>query len=219
MQLVNRVVALRIAVVLWVVGGAVAALLAISVSADWVKGLDDTVGSAVVEVDALVALGRAFNLVGSLRIMAPVMIIVAVYLTWKRRWMALSFWVSVSAISQLVVFGMKALYARPRPPIALVHTTGYSFPSGHALTAAALALALVMVISPRWSRRRGPWIVASTYAVAMAWSRVYVQAHWLSDVVAGAAIGAAVALSTAVVVQAIWVRRVQRDDGVDVWVG
>jgi undecaprenyl-diphosphatase len=37
--------------------------------------------------------------------------------------------------------------------------------------------------------------LAVLYIVAMAWSRVYLRAHWLSDVVAGAALGAAVAIS------------------------
>ncbi len=208
--LADPVAALRVAIILWLVGGALAVLLAIATTSDWVQGIDDWVHSTFVGFDVLVALATALDLIGSLRLMAPFMIVVAIYLAWRRRWTALAFWGTVVVVSQLLVGTMKVAYARPRPPIALVQTTGYSFPSGHALTGAALAFALVIVMVPPGLRRRRLWIVAAIYAVAMAWSRVYVQAHWLSDVTAGVAIGAAVAISAALVIQWIYERRSQR---------
>ncbi|WP_020119303.1 phosphatase PAP2 family protein [Streptomyces canus] len=63
----------------------------------------------------------------------------------------------------------------------------WSFPSNHAATAAAAAVALLFV-----SRRLGA--VASSAAVAMAASRVWVGSHYPHDVVAGLAVGALVAL-------------------------
>ncbi len=201
---------MRVASILWLVGGALAVLLAISTTADWVQGIDDWVYVAVVEFDVLVAFATSLDLIGSLRLMAPFVIVVAIYLAWRRRWTALAFWVAVAVVSQLLVGTMKVAYARPRPPIALVDTTGYSFPSGHALTGAAIAFALVVVMVPPGPRRRGLWIVAAMYAVVMAWSRVYVQAHWLSDVTAGAAIGTAVAISAALVIQWVYDSRSQR---------
>lgn len=208
--LASRVAAIRVAITLWLVGGALSVLLAIPTTADWVQGIDDWVHSAVVEFDVLVALATALDLIGSLRLMAPLMLVVAIYLLWRRQWTALAFWASAVVVSQLFVGTMKVAYARPRPPMALVHTTGYSFPSGHALTGAAIALALVIVMVPSGPRRRLFWIVATIYVVAMAWSRVYVQAHWLSDVTTGAAIGAAVTISAALVIEWIYGSRSQR---------
>ncbi|MET8081305.1 phosphatase PAP2 family protein [Streptomyces sp. NPDC005303] len=63
----------------------------------------------------------------------------------------------------------------------------WSFPSNHAATAAAAAVALLFV-----SRRLGA--LAAVAAVAMAASRVWVGAHYPHDVVAGLAVGALVAL-------------------------
>lgn len=197
----NPVATIRVAIILWLVGGTFAVLLAIPTTADWVQGIDDRVYSGIVGFDVLVAVATALDLIGSLRLMVPFVAVIAIYLAWRRRWTALALWSTVAVVSQLFVGTMKVAYARPRPPIALVHTTGYSFPSGHALTGAALAFALIIVMVPSGPRRRPLWIVATIYAVAMAWSRVYVQAHWLSDVTAGAAIGAAVAISTALIVQ------------------
>src|SRR3954454_3949691 len=68
-------------------------------------------------------------------------------------------------------------------PFLSAHSGGQSFPSGHAATAAGLAIALTLIYP------RGRWffaVVAGTVAV----SRVVVHAHFPTDVVAGAMLGA-----------------------------
>jgi undecaprenyl-diphosphatase len=131
------------------------------------------------------------------------MVLTAVYLLWKRRWEALAFWVLAIVGSQLLIGPIKTLYARPRPPLALVETTGFSFPSGHAVAGAAVAVALVIVLVPAGSKRRNLEMLAAVFAVLMALSRVYLRAHWLSDAVAGAALGAAVAIGAAALVHLV----------------
>ncbi len=71
----------------------------------------------------------------------------------------------------------------PNPP------TSWSFPSGHAASAAAFATA-VAVECPKAGLAIAP------LAAAVAYSRVHVGVHWTSDVVVGAAVGAGIALST-----------------------
>ncbi|MDI1289798.1 MAG: phosphatase PAP2 family protein [bacterium] len=94
------------------------------------------------------------------------------------------------AAQQVVV----ALVAEPRPyavhPQILVlvgRSTDGSFPSDHACAVGAAAVALFFV-----DRRLG-WI-ATVGAILMAAARVYAGAHWPMDVVAGLALGAALAL-------------------------
>lgn len=65
-------------------------------------------------------------------------------------------------------------------------TTDFSFPSDHATTAGAVAVGLLFA-NRRWG------IVASALAVLTAFTRVYVGAHYPSDVVAGLALGGIVA--------------------------
>jgi membrane-associated phospholipid phosphatase len=62
-----------------------------------------------------------------------------------------------------------------------------SFPSSHAANAAALAV----VLSRRW-RRGMPWFVIA--AAVVSWSRIYLNRHFLSDVLCGVMIGVAVAV-------------------------
>jgi membrane-associated phospholipid phosphatase len=101
----------------------------------------------------------------------------------------------------------KWLLAVPRPGasglLPQLHMIGAAFrapvsmPSGHALAAAATA-ALVLLALPRLRRSLlGPLLLL--YAALVGWSRVVVGAHWPSDVLVGAGLGAlSVALCLAV---------------------
>jgi undecaprenyl-diphosphatase len=47
-------------------------------------------------------------------------------------------------------------------------------------------------------------VAAAAFTVAMAVSRMYLAAHWLSDALGGAVLGAAIAVASALAVQAMW---------------
>ncbi|MCL1598915.1 MAG: phosphatase PAP2 family protein [Actinomycetia bacterium] len=198
-----------VAVVLWLFAGFVALMLAIPATAGWVQNIDDAVFRIAVanEIPVLVTLGEVLAFVGSVYVMAPLMVIVAVFLSTTKRWNALWAWLLTIGISQFLIGSVKALYARERPPLPLVETTGYAFPSGHALTGAAVAIGLVIVLTSPDSKRRYVGIIAIVYALVMAWSRVYVRAHWVSDVSAGLAFGAAAAITAALIIDRMSERR------------
>lgn len=67
----------------------------------------------------------------------------------------------------------------------------HSFPSGHATHAFALAAGIA-------AEAHRPWVTTVAYGTAtlVAWSRVHDEAHWTSDVVAGALVGASASLTT-----------------------
>jgi len=104
------------------------------------------------------------------------------------------------AASEIGLGQLKDLVERPRPPSPLVHTTGFSFPSGHATATAVSALALVIMLLPPGPARWGWEVRAVLFSLVMALSRTYLQAHWLSDAVAGTLFGTAVVLASVVVV-------------------
>jgi len=210
--LVDHPLAMRVSILFWIIGGALFIALAIPTVFSVVQAVDDAAYRLAVSLEqgALVGVAKVFDFVGSTVVAAPVMVIVAVFLLWRRRWEALGFWVLAMAGSQLLIGPIKVLFERPRPPLPLVETTSFSFPSGHAVVGAAIAISLVIVLIPAGPKRRNWEMLAAAFAVLMGLSRVYLRAHWLSDVVAGAALGAAVAIGAAVLAHLLeerWHRR------------
>jgi membrane-associated phospholipid phosphatase len=88
---------------------------------------------------------------------------------------------------------LKLAFQRPRPELAFVHLDTYSFPSGHAAGSAAIYAALFYVAARRGGL--GQQVVwAGAYigvVVLIGFSRLYLEAHYLSDVLAGVSLGAA----------------------------
>jgi undecaprenyl-diphosphatase len=204
-------VAFRLSLILWAIGGLVFVALAVPSLADVVQGIDDWVHSLAVDLEASVpvAIAKGLDVVGSTWVTAPIMVLVGLALAFTRRWEAFAFWCLAMAASQALIGPVKGLYERARPPLPLVETTGFSFPSGHSVAGAAIAIALVIVLVPAGPRRRNLEMIAAAFAVVMALSRVYLRAHWLSDVTGGAAMGAAVTIAAAAL--AHWLDRYVTD--------
>jgi undecaprenyl-diphosphatase len=148
----------------------------------------------------LTAIAKALNLLGSGIVTIPFRIAVAVWLVGRTRWRALAAWLLTWATAEIVLVGAKHFFHRGRPPGALVDTVGFSFPSGHAVAGASIAVALVLVLLAPGPRRRRWELAAAGFAFVMGFSRVYLLAHWFSDVVAGVLLGSGIALACAALV-------------------
>jgi membrane-associated phospholipid phosphatase len=140
------------------------------------------------------------NIVGS-GIGALILAVIAVMFD-RRKWAHLPLLISASLGAGLVADVVKLCISRGRPhsvdlstatfsstfdglfPVLSAGSMGQSFPSGHAATAAGLAVGLSMLYP------RGRWFFASL-VIGVAASRVIVHAHFPTDVVAGAVLGGA----------------------------
>jgi undecaprenyl-diphosphatase len=88
---------------------------------------------------------------------------------------------------------MKAAVDRARPPDPLVDTSGSAYPSGHAAMAVTyLAIAVLLARTGHPARRLAIVLTGLAIAVLIGLSRVYLRAHYLSDVGGGWAVGLAV---------------------------
>lgn len=122
---------------------------------------------------------------------------------WRRLRNVLMALFPPAAVILSVILGsiVKIVVSRARPDTALlVHVHGRSFPSGHATAATALALtAVVVAYALRIHHRRLVLVAAAAYAVLVCLARIALGVHYLTDVVAGAALAGAVVLSAALV--------------------
>jgi membrane-associated phospholipid phosphatase len=94
--------------------------------------------------------------------------------------------------NHVVTTAIKDLADRARPTLnAFAATLGPSFPSGHSSTAASFYAAAALVLGRRRGRRARALLAGGAVgiAVAVASSRVLLDDHWLSDVIAGLALG------------------------------
>ena len=170
--------------------------LAPATAAPFVGDVDATVWSGMAEIRfaPLTSLFHALNIIGSGLLTIPIRVVASVILALHRRWRAFTAFVLTWATSEIAVRLLKELFDRGRPPGSLVDTSGPSFPSGHAVAGAATAIALVLAFLPEGPRRRRWEWAAAAFAFTMALSRVYLRAHWFSDVVAGTLLGSGIAI-------------------------
>lgn len=141
-------------------------------------------------VDAAILL----TALGAAQVAGGLMLGGAVTLAMRRRFGYALALVAGGALTYVAVNLAKVAERRPRPADMLVEVSGYSFPSGHAAYSIAwVALALVTArMFPRAAQRVPIVLVGVLLAVGIGLTRVYLNVHYLSDVLAGWALGGAV---------------------------
>ncbi|MEU7105670.1 phosphatase PAP2 family protein [Streptomyces sp. NPDC046215] len=128
--------------------------------------------------------------------MRAALAVTALWLARRQEWLLVA-WVAVtSALGTGLQQGLKAAVGRDRPrwtdPVATAHYQ--AFPSGHALTATVACGLLVWLLWLHGTRTGGVRTALALGAVSVlgvGFTRVYLGVHWLSDVVGGCLLGAA----------------------------
>jgi undecaprenyl-diphosphatase len=182
---------------LWAGGGMLALVLLIAVllparPLDVDRGWSEAMHH--LETPQLTHLALVLNWLGRAVGRAIALTFIGLLLLRGRRWLALGAFAVAESVASLLSALLKVLNDRPRPGGGLVHPVGASFPSGHVTYADATCVALVLLFTTPGIRRRWWWMLASVGVVGMAWSRTYLQVHWLTDVIAGALLGSGISL-------------------------
>ena len=118
---------------------------------------------------------------------------IAVYLAVTRRFRTLAHWLAAAGFAQVLVFALKHAFARARPETAYAAIDEFSFPSGHAAMSLVVYGFLAFLLGHGKPISRQAWfaLVAAAIATLVAFSRIYLGAHWLSDVIASFGLGIA----------------------------
>ena len=133
---------------------------------------------------------------GSLEALVLVSVLVAIALLVRRSWSLLAAWLFAVFGGEALNLLLKDLFARPRPHFErpFVVETSFSFPSGQAMESLVVygMLAYFAVLA---SRDQGKRVIsvggAAVLVVLIGLSRLYLGAHYFSDVVGGFAAGGA----------------------------
>lgn len=124
----------------------------------------------------------------------PVLGLLLVLVEWRRlanRYLVPFLLVTVLG-DQLLTVLIKGAVGRVRPTLnPIAASLGPSFPSGHSSTAASFYAAAALILSRGRGARASSRIAGAAIAIiaAVATSRVFLDVHWLSDVIGGVALG------------------------------
>ena len=160
---------------------------------------------------ALTAVARGLSTVGSPGVLLGVAVLALAVLAWRRRFDEALLFAFAFGAAESIALVLKHVVGRLRPPAVDVvgpAETTLSFPSGHTIGTAALAL----VIAYLWWRR-SPGVrralvglgAAAPAIGVMAASRLYLGDHWLTDVLGSVVL--AVGVMGLVVLGDLWLRR------------
>ncbi len=136
---------------------------------------------------------------GSWYVTAPIWLVLVILLMYKRQgisalFITLVFW-GVRGLNWL----LKEIFERPRPGWSqLIDASHYSFPSGHAMNSSAFfvgLLCLVLAYSKTQSVRSIAYTSFILLIILVGFSRMYLGVHYLTDVLAGYALGISWAIS------------------------
>lgn len=130
---------------------------------------------------------------GSAIVAIAVIAAVSAVLAWKRCWRTLAYWLTAVGFAQALVWVLKMALERARPMAMYDGVDQFSFPSGHAASSIVIYgfLAFLLARGKRPRIRFGIALLAAGLVGLIAFSRLYLGAHWLSDVLASLSLGTA----------------------------
>jgi undecaprenyl-diphosphatase len=145
-------------------------------------------------VDTLEDIIKIYTDLGSLPVVGAFMAISVVMLAMRHRPVEIAVLVVAFVAIIIAVHQTKAGIDRPRPPHPLTDTVGSSYPSGHAAYSTAyVAMAVIAARVLRGIVSRSTLVLLALLASAsIGMSRIYLRAHYWSDVMGGWGLGAGI---------------------------
>jgi membrane protein DedA with SNARE-associated domain/membrane-associated phospholipid phosphatase len=126
--------------------------------------------------------------VGDAAVLGPAAAVALAYLIWRKRWMAAAHWLAALVFGLTLTSLLEAAIDMPRPPTA---PAGFGFPSV-AVTMCTIVFGFFAVLIARelpGRTRVWPYLLAGVVTSAVGFARLYLGAHWPSDLVGGTLFG------------------------------
>ena len=149
---------------------------------------------------------------GDTMVTGGLVLLVIAWLSLRRAFVTVGAVALTMGFSAVFVFAMKAVLHKPRPIDIYAGADTFSFPSGHTTMATVLYGIVAVLISkslPR-SAQIAVFTTAGVIAGAIGLSRIYLSAHWPSDVLGGILFGAAMTAAFALIFEHLPAERIGR---------
>jgi undecaprenyl-diphosphatase len=195
---------------LWLGGSALALLAFVRITRELIEGDVDSFDQAILGTVATIRSPRLTVAAVDITALGSITLVVlfsaftlVVLLVVRDRWGTLQMF-AASAGAGILTRLTKDVFERIRPDEVqrLVVVSGFSYPSGHSASTAALYLTIA-IIAARHVQQTGArvaiFVAVSTVLIMIGASRVYLGVHYATDVVSGIALGAAWAFVLAAV--------------------
>lgn len=137
------------------------------------------------------------TLLGQKQVILPVVAVIFAWLIIWKRWRAAFHAAALAILAAGGVYVLKNIIKSPRPWGIFQNAETYSMPSGHSTLSATLfmALAFIIALSFRPSRRWPVYAFSILIALAVGTSRLYLGAHWFTDVISSWLLSAAILIA------------------------
>lgn len=133
--------------------------------------------------------------IGGAQVLMPVVALIIVWLLARRCWHSAAYWLAAGAFYEVFVKLLKHFVARQRPLNVYADrmVEQFSFPSGHATTGMVIYgfLAFLLCYRQPAAWRYSVTLITAILIALIGFSRIYLGAHWISDVIAGFCLGLA----------------------------
>jgi undecaprenyl-diphosphatase len=188
---------------------------------DWPTSFTTRINDAAFRVcdsirtDWLNSLAEFITNFGALPVAGAFTLVAAGYCLYRRRTPEALVLVISLALAAVLSTAIKGWTEVPRPPDPLVKTHGWSYPSGHSAYAVTYVTIAVTLERVRDIVTRAALVtVALALTAAVALSRVYLRAHYLSDVIGGVALTAVItAVLAALALLILHIRKLRAQPG------
>lgn len=137
------------------------------------------------------------TLLGQKEVVLPVVVILFGWLLISKRWRTAAHTLALGVIAAGSVYALKNIIRSPRPWGILESPETYSMPSGHATLSLTLymGLAFLLALSVQQKRRWLVYSVTFILPLAIGISRLYLGAHWLTDIISAWLLGSTLLLA------------------------
>lgn len=179
-----------LAVCLLAIGWACFALLATVIMRGEPLLIDQTVFQFMYELRNPLAdrMMAALASIGDVQVLAPAVGLTLAWLMWRRRWLGAAHWLAAIAFGMALTALLGAVIDMPKPPT--VHG-GFGFPAVE-ITLCTIVFGFFAVLIARELPGRSrvwPYLVSGVVVAVLGFARLYLGAHWLSDIVGGMLLG------------------------------